>query len=455
MPGWPKIVADPALLTLALVLVILGALTCPLSSQAEQPPVFQVGFARRDITPQAPMPMWGYGDRHDKLSEGVLHKLFAKAIVIQAGGDKVALVGLDLGRGPTHAMTGTIRQQIQQRAGIVHLLISGSHTHHGPCIELLDHKGFGKEKFPAAVAYNQKLPGLLVEAILEADQNARPARIGVSTREVDWNRNRQSRRKPPAVERMLAVIRFDALAAGRADPPIAVLVNYAAHPTMTDSHLLKFSADYPGFLQDKVERELGAGCMFMQGAAGDMSVKPPAGVHGPQAYGELLADAVLEMVQATKTEVPKKPSVRGRVDHFHFRSRVDYSSPWIVYAYGEAFFPELVRCFTKELQAGIPPELNTVVLNKQLALVGGSGEFFCNHSIRLKQRSYLPHTLFFGYCNDHYLYFPTIEAVSEGGYGADPPVSPVEVGAGEQMMNRALKNIYILLGKIAPEKEKR
>ena len=38
----------------------------------------------------------------------------------------------------------------------------------------------------------------------------------------------------------------------------------------------------------------------------------------------------------------------------------------------------------------------------------------------------------------------------EGGYGADEPVSPVEVGAGEQMMKRALMNIYELLGRIKP-----
>ena len=73
------------------------------------------------------------------------------------------------------------------------------------------------------------------------------------------------------------------------------------------------------------------------------------------------------------------------------------------------------------------------------------------HAVRLRQRSYLPHTLFFGYANGHNLYFPTIEAASEGGYGADSQVSPVELGAGETMMNQALKNLYGLLGKFKPE----
>ena len=63
-------------------------------------------------------------------------------------------------------------------------------------------------------------------------------------------------------------------------------------------------------------------------------------------------------------------------------------------------------------------------------------------------------TLFFGYCNGHHMYFPTIEAASEGGYGGDATVSPVQIGAGEQMMNQALINIYTMLGKFPPETTK-
>ena len=79
--------------------------------------------------------------------------------------------------------------------------------------------------------------------------------------------------------------------------------------------------------------------------------------------------------------------------------------------------------------------------------MGVPGEPFCQHALRLRQRAYLPSVLVFGYCNGHLLYFPTIEAASEGGYGADPQVSPIAIGAGEAMMNQALINIYRLVGK--------
>ena len=119
-----------------------------------------------------------------------------------------------------------------------------------------------------------------------------------------------------------------------------------------------------------------------------------------------------------------------------------------------AFFPELVRNYAQEFAGGIEPELTTVLVNGDLALVGGSGEFFCNHANRLKERSYVNDTLFFGYCNGHHMYFPTIEAASEGGYGGDASMSPVQIGAGEQMMNQALINIYTMLGKLPEEKGK-
>jgi neutral ceramidase len=416
----------------------------PAIQAAETPAgdAFQAGFGKRDITPPAGLPMWGYGARHDKLAEGALDQLWAKAVVIHAGNAKLALVGLDLGRGPTTAMMAKIRRTIFEKAKIEHVLISGSHTHHGPVIELTDREGFGKDRFDKAVAYSKKLPDLIIEAILDADRAAVPCKLGIATRDVTLNRNRHTKHEPKPTEPMLAVLRFDD-AAGK---PIAVLVNFAAHAVMTDEKIMKYSADYPGFMQRRVEDLLKTNCLFMQGAAGDMSVN--AGEHrGPQKFGEHLGNLVAELAKSAHAKVPAHPSIQGKVDDFVFRSRTDFTSPRVVIGYSMAFFPELTRNFIEEFRDGVPTQLNTILLNGDTALVGASGEFFCNHSNRLKQRSYVPHTFFFGYCDGHSMYFPTIEAASEGGYGGDATVSPAEVGAGEQVINRALINIYSMLGK--------
>jgi neutral ceramidase len=426
---------------------LLVAAIATVGARADESTGFRAGAGEKDITPPAGIPMWGYGARHDMLSQGALDPLMAKAVVVAAGPDKVALVGIDIGRGPTDEMMKIIRREIADKAGIRNVLITGSHTHHGPVIELTDEPGLGQGKFDVAVTYSRKLPGLLVEAILAADRDLKPARIGIATESVALNRNRQTKREPKATDPMLAVLRFD----DEAGKPIAILVNFAAHPVMTDTKILKYSADYPGFLKNKVEAELSTKCVFMQGAAGDMSTNAGSGPRGPQEFGKKLADHVIALARSLKTETPEHPSVKGMVDTFRFKSRVDLSDPKVTGAYEKAFFPEISRNFAKEFAEGLTAELNTVLINGEIALVGGSGEFFCNHANRLKARSYVKHTLFFGYCNGHGMYFPTIEAASEGGYGADPGVSFAEVGAGERMMDRAVLNIYKLQGKFARE----
>jgi hypothetical protein len=412
---------------------------------AADPADFRAGAATKDITPPTGVPMWGYGGRHDMLSEGTLDPLLAQAIVIAAPNGKVAIVGTDIGRGPTEAMMKIIRAEIKAKAGIDHVMISGSHSHHGPVIELTDEPGLGKGKFDVAVAYSQKLPHLLIDVILEADKALRPARLGVATETTKLNRNRHTKREPKVTDPSLTVMRLDDLSG----KPIAVLVNFAAHPVMTDNKLLKYSADYPGFLKNKVAAALATTCVFMQGAAGDMSPNNPENTKWePKPFGEIVADHVIALAKDMKTELPARPSVKGLVDTFLFKTRVDLKNPIVTRTFERAFFPEISRNYARLYADGLTAELTTVVLNDEIALVGGSGEFFCNHANRLKARAYVKHTLFFGYCNGHGMYFPTIEAASEGGYGADAGVSLAELGAGERMMDKALLNIYVLTRKI-------
>ena len=163
-------------------------------------------------------------------------------------------------------MMDTIRRVVADEAKINYVLVCGSHTHHGPMIEITDREGLPAKYFPS-VDYSSKLSERIVDAILEADKHARPARMGVVSTNVQLNVNRQAKRLPKPTEPMLAVMRFD----DEAGRPIAVLVNFAAHPTITNNKLMKYSADYPGFMKGKSRRNCNE-CIFIQGAAGDMSV---------------------------------------------------------------------------------------------------------------------------------------------------------------------------------------
>ncbi len=406
---------------------------------------FKVGFAKCDITPERPTPMWGYGERHAALSIGVHDPLFAKAVVIDIGTEKLAIVGLDLGRSPTDAMMLRIREAIKDHSGVGLIMISGSHTHHGPVIELLDEPGKGKGSFDDAVAYSRDLEAKLIAVIDAAAADVRDAKIGWAATPVALNRNRHSKLEPKPVDNELAVIRFDDLAG----QPIAIVVNFAAHATMQPAGDLRFSADWPGQMMTAVEKQLKSNCVFMQAAAGDMSVQPPADTRGIEAFGKAMSAHVCGLFTTIKTSAPERPRLEHKEEVFEFKTRMPMSNPLTAIVFSNAFFPELAAAsMTEDLKHDlIHPRLTTILINRELALIGGSGEFFCQHAMRLKERSRAAETFFFGYCNGHHMYFPTIEAAAVGGYGADPAVSWVELGAGEQMMNQALIHIYTMLGK--------
>lgn len=236
--------------------------------------VFKAGAAKRDITPQEPVPMWDYGARHDQIYAGTLDSLQAVAVVIQAGDHKLAIVGLDLGRSPSEKSLQNIRQRIKIEAGIEHSFIAGSHTHHGPVLELSDADGKGRGRFDAAFRYYRQLEDAIVAAIIEADKSLVSAKLASGAVDINgFNRNRHSKRPPQPVDRTLAVLRLDDAATGK---PLAVLVNFAGHPTNIPAKTLQFSADYVGAMKATVEKEFGGTAIFMQGASGDLSINKGA-----------------------------------------------------------------------------------------------------------------------------------------------------------------------------------
>jgi neutral ceramidase len=406
--------------------------------------VFKAGAAKRDITPQEAMPMWGYGARHDQLSVGTLDSLQAAAVVIQAGDKKIAIVGLDLGRSPSEKSLQNIRQRIKSEAGIEHSLIAGSHTHHGPVLELSDEDGKGKGRFDAALRYYKQLEDAIVAAIVEADRKLTPAKFATGAIDLDgFNRNRHTKLQPKPLDRTLTVMRLD----DDSDKPLAVVVNFTGHPTIIPAQTLKFSADYVGAMKATVEKEFGGTAVFMQGASGDVSINKGTNADHV-AFGQALGREVVKLASSLQPAVVAKPVLEVREERFRFESRTDLKNPVLRAGYALAFFPELVANFADEYADGVRPRLTVALLNGDTALVGVSGEFFCQHANRLRERARVARLFFFGYCNGYHQYFPTIEAAAEGGYGADNQVAPAAVGAGEQLMNTALTWVFQMQGKL-------
>lgn len=422
-----------------MILVALTAVTFPAGAEPDERPgataaSFRAGSAVIDVTPPVGLPMWGYGVRKAIPAVAVRDPLLATTLVIEAAEKRLAIVGLDMGRAPARTSLATLRARVRSEASVDVLFVVASHTHHGPCLEL--------ESLEPTASYIRTLIDKLARSVNEAAANLRPAAIGARSASVDLNRNRHSRVEPAPVDRELTVVRLD----GQDGKSIACLVNFAAHPTTLAATRLEYSPDFPGPMRTHVEAATGSRCVFLQGAAGDLSTRrsPAAGTSTPEGFGAELGRQVVRIYETIEVAVPESPSIGHREEELRFDLRVDLEDPLTYAMYCLAFFPGLIDTYVEEYRGGLRPNLTVAVLNGEIGIVGASGEFFCEHAMRLRSRARLQHMLFLGYCNGYHQYFPTIEAAAEGGYGADPEVSPAEVGAGERVMDRALFHLYDL-----------
>ena len=116
-----------ALLLPALTMLALLTLAAP----AVAAPKLKVGVGRADITPPTGYDTFGYV-RADGRVEGALSRLWAKVIVLEQGGEKLALVSEDLGGIPGGMFEDAIARVADRGFSVSNVLDSATHTHSGP-----------------------------------------------------------------------------------------------------------------------------------------------------------------------------------------------------------------------------------------------------------------------------------------------------------------------------------
>jgi len=223
----------------------------------------RVGAAQVVITPPVGVELAGYGFGP---SVGILDDLMAQALVVESGGESVAIVTADvLTLGPD--IVAGVRGRIEAALSISgeHVLLSAAHTHSSPTAMPLRQWG------PVDATYVQVLESYLVGAVVMAQHNAREARLGLGVGHAETIS--ENRRIPGGVtDPAVPVLRFD----DAAGEPIAVLYNFACHPVSLHSYRNLISPDYPGYARAVVRDVLGQNVvvMFTLGTAGDIN---PAG----------------------------------------------------------------------------------------------------------------------------------------------------------------------------------
>ena len=415
--------------------------------------------------------MYGFLDRlrDKKSSTGTLDPLYARVLVIEADEKRLALITLDLGRTFNEADLAQLRQEVRKSAGISYLIVTASHTHSGP--NILDQ--YPGKRPPA---WETAALDKIVAAVSEATARLTDARIGTGRGQVYIGYNRRQvhsdgtvtmlwtnpeRRPTSPLDPSVLVMRIDDLTG----TPVAILVNYACHPVVFGADNLRYSADYVAKMRTTVETAFDNKpvCFFLQGADGDINPYYATTTIADGALsrrdwtGEQLGEEAVHVAKEIHADIPASPSIDFADDLLSHRLRwpVARFREGLLNTYGPLVFEDHAELIAQDpLPDHLDLPVTTLLLNKNIVLVGMPGEPFVDFQISLRDRCPVSNAFFVGYTNGFFDYFPTIAAATEGGYGAADSNTYVEVGAGERMLRHALVRIYEMLGKLSDTPER-
>lgn len=433
----------------------------------------KAGVSVVNITPPIGFPMAGYGGR-DRGCETVDDELFAKALVLDDGEKKLALVTTDLVGIPPD-FTEEVRSVVEARTDIPgeNIVICASHTHFGPALRRLNYMPEeAQEEFHES--YVQNAARLIAGAVRMANDSLREARLGFGMGEAGkLVFNRRTKRpdgkvvmsfrfpKPEEAKELtfgptdpdVGVVRIDD-AGGR---PIAVLINFACHPVCSVDRLYAISADYPGYAMRVVEKVRGGVCMFSLGCAGNIVPIEREG-DARRWIGTALGAEVLKVLEGIETDSDVKLKVVRRTVELplkplpspdELRKEIEETERAIEEAERRgAPYPEISALRGKLQKAKrtlliaeeakgrrkVKTEIRALRVG-ELKLACLPGEVFVEIGLSIKKKH--PRTFVLSLCNDSLNYVPISSAYDEGGY--EPDTTTLDRGAGEMLLQETLK----------------
>ncbi len=385
----------------------------------------KAGTAKVNITPKTNEPL------HDSL--------YARSLVLDLNGERLAFVSVDLG-----IYTNENLEKIcKEKYGISQLMLSSSHTHSGPgdsksaYIEDQIVKAVGlavKHMFPAKIcAGRSSFPQLgFNRLIVREDGHSRESWFP------DDHYTSENPERIPfgPVDPEVGVIKIEDMK-GEAR---VLMMNYACHADVVCFNYA-ISADYPGFACRKVEEAYGnkVNCLFIQGAGGNIeSLIISSRRTGPddpfqtdystiERVGGLLAFETVKLARSLKSETGDTTEIKITNDSLKFTGRFNKSANFNV-------------------------NISTILINNNIVIATCPGEPFIQLQLDWKKKieEASGNPFLFGYTwykGTWPNYIADIKSAAQGGYGADQD-SPVliQVGAGESIINKHFENYFRLNG---------
>lgn len=406
----------------------------------------KAGFFEKDITPHVGGFLDGY-DGRTMPSEGVTDPLFLRILALEDSfGKKIVLITADLLRFPED-MSWRIKKWAENNLGLKSssVILNSSHTHCGPVLTM----DSVYPRWNVDFFYVDQLESTICKGIQSAVENLVSAvvKYGVFSSDLGIDRRLP---KPDKDGKM--VWDWGPYKQGNHDPDMSVLAiynenglnmkgllySYGCHPTARGGQ--NISADFPGAVSRGLKKNLGETVytLFAQGAGGN--VKPR--IYDPEkksfktpskeeldTFGQKHADQIshflqsenmkeipLELASAEKEfdipfDLKRVPGRKALLEHSE-KDNSNYHN--IAYKLWARQLLEQQR--TNSVPHDYRMHLTKINLNKDLQIIGMSGEVVAGVGRMVKDLYPDKSTIFLGYCSYTGPYIPTSKIIEEGGY---------------------------------------
>ncbi len=412
-------------------------------------PEIRAGSARLEITPPLGTALAGYFS--PRISDRVEDPLYAKALVLESGGERVALVSCDVICMPAD-IADPARERVEERTGIPadNVLICATHTHTGPEMR----KG---RLIPTNDEWLDEVPEMIAKVVERAcDDMFDAVLIPGRGCEDRLGSNRLGRKRDgsevfgkdetlgpagPIDPELLAMSVRDESGTVR-----AMIANYAMHADTVGG--TGISAGWPGRLALAMRDVYGDQCVtvFMQGCCGDInhhhwreSRWPSKGIEKAAQMGRGAAGLA---VNATELGEPLEEEGFGclfrRVPIPYYtrdeQMRAEVEEKRAMEERPGRWDSIIERFDEWDLDGEIAQVPIQVIRVGEVMIVGIPSEVFVEWGLEIKHWSPAEWTFVAELANDWFGYIPTTDQAHRGAYGALPILSRrLEADGGRKM----------------------
>jgi Neutral/alkaline non-lysosomal ceramidase, N-terminal len=219
----------------------------------------------------------GFGN--DRMATGKHDDLWARALVLQDGSKRIAIVSVDLlgyYSDASYYGAGEVRKLLDAKLGIDELLITSTHNHEGPdTVGVWGIDPLHDGKYPRYLHFVDRQ---IAKAITQAAQSAQPVRMRLGRTDPQLSpsladlQTRTAGRPPQFFDQEMRVMQFVGISGALNDKTVATIVNWNTHPESMEDENTILTSDFPHIVRETLEKKYGGTAIYISGDLGAVEI---------------------------------------------------------------------------------------------------------------------------------------------------------------------------------------